>query len=72
MPNSASISISIWSTSTKSLRNRQTWGAGWIGEAYGKERVAMAMTGPWTIGFLAGDYPEVLKNTGIVEMPHLY
>ena len=31
----------------------------------------MAMTGPWTIGFLAGDYPEVLKNTGIVEMPHL-
>lgn len=46
-------------------------GAGWIGEAYGKESVAMAMTGPWTIGFLAGDYPEVLKNTGIVEMPHL-
>ncbi|MCD6159682.1 MAG: ABC transporter substrate-binding protein [Kosmotoga sp.] len=46
-------------------------GAGWIGEAFGKEAVAMAMTGPWTLGYLRGQYPDVVDKTGIVEMPHL-
>lgn len=46
-------------------------GATWIGEAYGRERVAMAMTGPWTVGYLRGDFPNVMANTGIVELPSL-
>ena len=49
----------------------QEVGAGWIGEALGKEKVAMAMTGPWTIGFLKGSYPDVFKKIGVVEMPSL-
>lgn len=49
----------------------QEVGAGWIGEALGKEKVAMAMTGPWTIGFLKGSYPDVYKKIGVVEMPSL-
>lgn len=49
----------------------QEIGAGWIGEALGKEKVAMAMTGPWTIGFLRGSYPNVYKKIGVVEMPSL-
>lgn len=46
-------------------------GAGWDGEAFGKESVAMAMTGPWGVGFLQGQYPEVWAKTKIVEMPRL-
>lgn len=46
-------------------------GAGWIGEAFGKEAVAMAMTGPWTLGYIRGQYPNVVAKTGIVELPHL-
>lgn len=46
-------------------------GAGWIGEAFGKENVAIAMSGPWTYGFVKEQYPEVYGNMGIVEMPHL-
>ncbi|SHH48031.1 ABC transporter substrate-binding protein [Thermosipho atlanticus] len=49
----------------------QQVGAGWIGEALGKEKVAMAMTGPWTLGFLKGSYPDVYKKIGVVEMPSL-
>ncbi|MDK2886713.1 MAG: multiple sugar transport system substrate-binding protein [Thermosipho sp. (in: thermotogales)] len=49
----------------------QQVGAGWIGEALGKEKVALAMTGPWTLGFLKGSYPDVYKKIGVVEMPSL-
>lgn len=44
-------------------------GAGWEGEAFGKENVAMIMSGPWCLGFLKGSYPNVYKNMGVVEMP---
>lgn len=44
-------------------------GAGWEGEAFGKENVAMIMSGPWCLGFLKGSYPNVFKNIGVVEMP---
>jgi multiple sugar transport system substrate-binding protein len=44
-------------------------GADWIGDAFGKEKVAMAMTGPWTLGFVKEQYPNVVKKMGIVEMP---
>jgi len=46
-------------------------GAGWIGEAFGKGAVAMAMTGPWTLGYIRGQYPDIVAKTGIVELPHL-
>ncbi|GAB6188626.1 ABC transporter substrate-binding protein [Marinitoga arctica] len=49
----------------------QTVGAGWIGEALGKEKVAMGMSGPWSLGFLKGSYPDVYKKIGVVEMPSL-
>lgn len=45
-------------------------GAGWEAEAFGKENVAMIMSGPWSIGFLKGSYPNVWKSTGVVEMPN--
>jgi multiple sugar transport system substrate-binding protein len=44
-------------------------GADWIGDAFGKEKVAMAMTGPWTLGFVKEQYPNVVDKMGIVEMP---
>jgi multiple sugar transport system substrate-binding protein len=47
-----------------------TVGSSWIGEAYGRETVAMAMTGNWTIGYLRGQNPDVLDNTGIVQLPY--
>ncbi|MFW6263878.1 MAG: ABC transporter substrate-binding protein [Thermotogota bacterium] len=44
-------------------------GADWIGDAFGKEKVAMAMSGPWTLGFVKEQFPSVAKKMGIVEMP---
>jgi len=44
-------------------------GSAWEGEAFGKEQVAMMMSGPWSIGFLRENFPNVLRKTGIVEMP---
>ncbi len=44
-------------------------GADWIGDAFGKEKVALAMSGPWTLGFIRDQYPNVAEKTGIVEMP---
>lgn len=49
----------------------QAVGAGWIGEALGKEKVAMGMSGPWSLGFLKGSYPDVYKKIRVVEMPSL-
>lgn len=44
-------------------------GAGWEGEAFGKENAAVMMSGPWCLGFLKGSYPNVYNKMGIVEMP---
>jgi multiple sugar transport system substrate-binding protein len=44
-------------------------GAGWEGEAFGKEQVALIMTGPWSLGYLKGSFPNVYKKIGVVEMP---
>jgi multiple sugar transport system substrate-binding protein len=34
-------------------------GAGWQGEAFGKENVAMVMEGGWMVSFLADSFPDV-------------
>ncbi len=47
-----------------------TVGSSWIGEAYGREKVAMAMSGNWSVGYLRGQYPDVLAKTGIVQLPY--
>ncbi|MBU0935951.1 MAG: extracellular solute-binding protein [Spirochaetes bacterium] len=44
-------------------------GAGWEGEAFGQEKVAMIMSGPWSVGFVRDNYPNVYKNIGVIEMP---
>ncbi|WP_304224406.1 ABC transporter substrate-binding protein [Gracilinema caldarium] len=44
-------------------------GAGWEGEAFGKEQVALIMSGPWCLGYLKGSFPNVYKKLGVVEMP---
>jgi multiple sugar transport system substrate-binding protein len=44
-------------------------GADWIGDAFGKEKVAMAMSGPWTLGFVKEQFPNVYNKMGVVEMP---
>ncbi len=43
-------------------------GAGWLGDAFGKQKVAMVMSGPWMLGFLKENFPEV--EFGVSEMPH--
>jgi multiple sugar transport system substrate-binding protein len=42
-------------------------GAGWGGEAFGKQRVAMDFEGGWAIPFLASTYPNV--QYGIAPVP---
>jgi multiple sugar transport system substrate-binding protein len=44
-------------------------GSGWEGEAFGQEKVAMIMSGPWSVSFVRDNYPNVYKNIGVVEMP---
>ena len=44
-------------------------GAGWLGDAFGKQKVAMVMSGPWMLGFLKENFPEV--EFGVAELPHL-
>ncbi len=44
-------------------------GAGWLGDAFGKQKVAMVMSGPWMLGFLKENFPEV--DFGVAELPHL-
>lgn len=41
--------------------------AGWGGEAFGKQTVAMAMEGNWVIQFMIDNYPDV--NWGVAELP---
>jgi multiple sugar transport system substrate-binding protein len=42
-------------------------GAGWDGEAFGKQQVAMTIEGGWLILFMAQTYPSV--QYGIVPLP---
>jgi len=42
-------------------------GAGWLGDAFGKEKVAMVMSGPWMLGFLRDNFPDV--KFGVAELP---
>ncbi len=44
-------------------------GSGWEGEAFGQEKVAMIMSGPWSVSFVRDNYPNVYKNIGVIEMP---
>jgi len=57
------------------LYNDGTWvsaadvGTGWVGEAYGMEKVAMAITGNWAISYIKETYPDVWDKTGWAVMP---
>ena len=42
-------------------------GAGWLGDEFGRERVAMVESGPWMLGFLKDSYPAV--NYGVAPLP---
>jgi multiple sugar transport system substrate-binding protein len=41
--------------------------SGWAGEAFGRERAAMAMEGNWIAPFLGDNHPDV--NFGVAELP---
>ncbi|MBN1284354.1 MAG: ABC transporter substrate-binding protein [Anaerolineae bacterium] len=41
--------------------------SGWPGEAFGKEKAAIAVEGNWTVPFMADNFPDV--NYGVVELP---
>lgn len=45
----------------------QDVGAGWLGDAFGKEKAAMVMSGPWMLGFLRDNFPNV--DYGVAELP---
>jgi len=57
-------------TKHKVAKEPSSVGASWIGEAFGKENVAMAMSGPWTLGYVRESFPNVAPKMGIVELPH--
>ncbi|MGC3955052.1 MAG: extracellular solute-binding protein [Propionicimonas sp.] len=42
-------------------------GAGWAGEAFGKQTAAMVIEGPWIAGALKNDFPDV--NYQVIELP---
>ena len=42
-----------------SLKFPAELGAGWAGEAFGKQLAAMTIEGPWLLGAMAKDYPTV-------------
>lgn len=44
-------------------------GAGWCGEAFGKQQVAMAMEGGWLIPFMAKEYPDVTYTAIPIPQP---
>lgn len=50
-----------WVKSAKEL------GAGWPGEAFGKQQAAMTLEGNWILGAMAKDYPSVKYSS--VELP---
>uniref|UniRef100_A0A7C4RUT6 ABC transporter substrate-binding protein n=1 Tax=Fervidobacterium thailandense TaxID=1008305 RepID=A0A7C4RUT6_9BACT len=56
-------------TKYKVAKEPSALGSGWLGEALATEKCAVAMEGPWTIGFMRGSFPDTFKKMGIVEMP---
>ncbi len=52
---------------TKSLQAPDEVGAGWAGEALGKQKAAMVIEGNWIVSFLKKDFPAV--NAGYAELP---
>ena len=44
-----------------------TLGAGWGGEAFGKQLAAMTIEGPWIAGAIANDFPDVQYT--VAELP---
>jgi multiple sugar transport system substrate-binding protein len=44
-------------------------GSGWIGEAIAAGKVAMAMSGPWTKGFIDDQYPNMSDKIDMTLMP---
>ena len=50
-----------------SLKFSSDLGAGWGGEAFGKELAAMTIEGNWIVGAMENDYPEVQYRA--VELP---
>jgi multiple sugar transport system substrate-binding protein len=51
----------------KSLQSPDEVGAGWGGEAFGKQKAAMTIEGNWIVGALKKDFPTV--NAGYAELP---
>lgn len=45
----------------------QDVGAGWLGDEFGKEKVAMIESGPWAYSFLKESYPQV--DFGVAPLP---
>jgi len=56
-------------TKYKVAKEPSALGSGWLGEAIATEKCAVVMSGPWTIGFMKGSFPDTFKKMGIVEMP---
>ncbi|MGC4154223.1 MAG: extracellular solute-binding protein [Propionicimonas sp.] len=50
-----------------SLKWPSDLGAGWAGEAFGKQTAAMVIEGPWIAGALKNDFPDV--DYQVVELP---
>ena len=50
-----------------SLKWPSDLGAGWGGEAFGKQSAAMVIEGPWIAGALKNDFPDVKYK--VVELP---
>jgi multiple sugar transport system substrate-binding protein len=50
-----------------SLKWPSDLGAGWGGEAFGKQTAAMVIEGPWIAGALKNDFPDVKYK--VVELP---
>ena len=48
-------------------RTRQDLGAGWGGEAFGKQLAAMAIEGNWIAGAMTNDFPDVEYT--VAELP---
>jgi multiple sugar transport system substrate-binding protein len=51
----------------KSLKSPDEVGAGWAGEALGKQKAAMVIEGNWIVGYMKKDFPGV--KAGFAELP---
>ncbi len=52
---------------TKALQAPDEVGAGWAGEALGKQKAAMVIEGNWIVSFMKKDFPGV--KAGFAELP---